>query len=172
VNKIALRTEGGYHVIVETPRGSGNKLKYDPKLRAFMWSRPLVLGLTYPFEWGFFPGTIAPDGDPLDAFVLTDAPTFPGIVIECRPVAVLELEQNVKKQKGRERNDRVLVLPLKAPRHDSIRDLGDVPERVRQEVEQFFLAATFGEDKDAKILGWKGATAARSLIERSARRRA
>ena len=159
-------------MVVETPRGSGNKLKYDPKLRVFLWSRPLATGLAYPFEWGFFPGTRAPDGDPLDAFVLTDAPTYPGIVIECRPVAVLELEQNKKKHKGRERNDRVLMIPLKAPRHDAMRDLGDVPERLREEMEQFFVAATFGENKDPKILGWKGATAARNLIERSARRRA
>ena len=172
MNKIALRTEGGYRVIVETPRGSGNKLKYDPKLRVFMWSRPLAVGLVYPFEWGFFPGTRAPDGDPLDAFVLTDAPTFPGILIECRPVAVLELEQNKKGKQGRERNDRVLVIPLKAPRYDGMRDLADVPQRLREEMEQFFVAATFGEGKDAKILGWNGATAAKSLIERSARRRA
>jgi len=170
--QIPLRTEGGYHVIIESPRGSGNKIKYDPDLRAFLWSRPLALGLSYPFDWGFFPQTIAPDGDPLDAFVLVDAPTFPGLVIPCRPVAVLELEQNSKTRKRRERNDRVLVVPLKAPRSDGLRDLADLPVRQREEMEQFFVAATFGEGKDPKILGWKGAREAEQLISSSARRRA
>jgi inorganic pyrophosphatase len=172
VNKIPLRVEGGYHVVVETPRGSGNKLKWNPKLGTFVWSRPLAAGIAYPFDWGFFPATRAPDGDPLDAFVLTDAPTFPGVVIECRPVAVLELEQNQKNRKGRHRNDRVLMVPLKAPRHDRVRDLADLPLRLREEFQQFFIATTLGEGKDAKILGWSGAATARRLIERSARRRA
>ena len=170
--QIPLQTEGGYHVIVETPRGSANKLKYEPDLRVFMWSRPLALGLSYPFDWGFFPQTLAPDGDPLDAFVLVDAPTFPGLVIPCRPVAVMELEQNKKQKKGRERNDRVLVVPLKAPRSDGLRDLADLSVRQREEMEQFFVAATFGENKDAKILGWKGAREAEKLISRCALRRA
>jgi inorganic pyrophosphatase len=170
--QIPLRTEGGYHVVIESPRGSGNKIKYDPDLDAFLWSRPLALGLSYPFDWGFFPQTIAPDGDPLDAFVLVDAPTFPGLVIPSRPVAVLELEQNSKKRKRRERNDRVLMVPLKAPRSDGLRDLADLPVRQREEMEQFFVAATFGEGKEAKILGWKGAREAEQLISRCARRRA
>ena len=168
-DRIPLRADQGYHVVVESPRGSGNKLKWDPELRAFKWSRPLALGVSYPFDWGFFPHTRAPDGDPLDAFVLTDAPTFPGVVIPCRPVAVLELEQNRKNKPGRERNDRVLVLPVKAPRGDAIRDLKDLSQRLRQEIEAFFLHTTLHSEKHARISGWGDAKAALASIRRAAR---
>jgi inorganic pyrophosphatase len=163
---------GAFHVVVESPRGSAAKLKYDPQLEAFTFSRPLVAGLTYPFEWGFVPGTLAPDGDPLDAAVLLDVPTnpglWPGVVLPCRALGVVKLTQRRKNQPGREHNDRVIAVPVKAPRAGELEDADHLPARVRQEIEQFFLQVTLFEGKEVQIEGWEGPKAAEALIDSTA----
>lgn len=159
--------EGGFHVVVESPRGAGVKLKFDPKMKVITFSRPLVTGLRYPYDWGFIPGTRAPDGDPLDAMVIFDVPTYPGVVIECRGLGVVRLKQNRKQGPGRERNDRIIAIPLKAARFDNLRNFSDLSLRGREEIEQFFLSATFFEAKDPSILRWDGAKAAEKLVEKS-----
>jgi inorganic pyrophosphatase len=170
----ALRSDGAVHVVVESPRGSSLKLKYDPQRELFELSRPLIKGLTYPYDWGFIPSTTAADGDPLDAMVLWDETSFPGLVLACRLVAVLGVEQNSKQHPGtRERNDRLLAVPVAAPLGRSIQDLGDLPVRLREELEAFFMASTVLEGKDLKFLGWSGKTVALEVLDeaRSAARR-
>ena len=161
----ARSAQGAFHVVVESPGNSRVKIKFDPKLRAFKFSRPLIAGLSYPCDWGFIPGTAAPDGDPLDAMVFSDLPTFPGVVIECRALGVIRLKQNRKHAAGRERNDRLIAIPMKMPRFDSFRKPTDLPLRWRQELEQFFLATTRFEDKDAEVLGWAGPAAGERLVD-------
>ena len=102
------------------------------------------------------PGTKVSDGDPLDAMLLWDTPTFPGVVIECRAVALVKVDQKRKKGRGRERNDRILAIPVEAPRFAHLRTVRDVPARLRRELEQFFFNVTALEDKDIRILGWAG----------------
>jgi hypothetical protein len=97
------------YAVVETPRGGRAKLKYDTKLKAFTLAKPLMVGLAYPYDWGFVPATKAEDGDPVDALIIHDAATYPGLVLTCRPIGVLEIVQISKK--GRERNDRVFLIP-------------------------------------------------------------
>jgi inorganic pyrophosphatase len=137
------------------------KLKYDPALGLFRISRPLPLGVTYPFDWGFIPGTRASDGDPIDVMVLYDAGTFPGVVIACSALAVLAVEQNSKKG-GRERNDRIIAAPVEARRPGA-----PLSPRARQELEAFFVSAVLLEKKDPTILGWGSADEAEALVERS-----
>ena len=83
--KLPTRNNSGdVYVVVETPRGSAAKLEYDPELRVFTLSKALFLGLTYPYDWGFIPSTKGEDGDPIDALVLHDAATAPGLVLKCK----------------------------------------------------------------------------------------
>ena len=95
------------YAVVETPRGSRAKLEFNPKLKAFTLSKPL--SLTYPYDWGFVPSTKAEDGDPIDALIIHDAATYPGLVLKCTPIGVLEIIQSSKK--SRERNDRIFLIP-------------------------------------------------------------
>jgi inorganic pyrophosphatase len=161
-------TAHAFHVVVESPRGSGVKLKFEPGLGAIMLGRPLPIGLVYPFDWGFVPGTCASDGDPLDAVVLFDQSTFPGVVIACRGLGVIRLTQKRKEGKGRQRNDRIVAVPICAPRFEHLRKPQDLSKRQREELEQFFLSAVFFENKDARLLGWGGAREAETLVDKSA----
>jgi len=160
----SLKTFAGeevFHVVVESPRGSGVKLKYSEDLGAMSISRPLVLGVTYPCDWGFVPSTKGPDGDPIDAAIWWDVTTYPGVVIPCRALAVVRVEQNRADGAGRIRNDRILAVPLVARREAAL------AARARQEIEQFFIAVTALEGKDPRILGWDDAEAALALIRSS-----
>jgi inorganic pyrophosphatase len=163
----ARSKDGAIHVVVESPRGSRAKIKYEPELKAFKFVRPLVTGLVYPYDWGFIPGTLGPDGDPLDAMVFSDFATYPGVVIECRPLGVVRLEQNQKGSRKRQRNDRLIVIPVKMPRFESFRAPQDLPLRWRQELEEFFVAATRFENKDPKLLGWAGPLEGERMVKKS-----
>lgn len=164
---LPTRSESGaIHVVVESPGGSRVKIKYEPRLRAFKLARPLIAGLVYPYDWGFIPSTAAADGDPLDAMVFSDVPTYPGVVIECRALGVLRLEQNAKGKKQRQRNDRLIVVPVKLPRFDSFKKPGDLPARWRRELEEFFISATRFENKDPRLLGWAGPQEGERMIRK------
>jgi inorganic pyrophosphatase len=147
-----------FHVVVESPRGAIVKLKYSPELGAMTISRPLVLGVTYPCDWGFVPSTKGPDGDPIDAAVWWDVTTYPGVVIPCRALSVVRVEQKKVDSTARIRNDRVVAVPVAARRHAGL------TTRVREELEQFFIAATALEGKDPHIVGWGDTDAALELI--------
>ncbi|GEJ57483.1 inorganic diphosphatase [Anaeromyxobacter diazotrophicus] len=163
LDRLPPRTEGGFHVVVESPRGSAVKLALDPELGCIAVSRPLPLGLVYPFDWGFVPGTKGPDGDPVDALVYWEVATFPGVVVPCRALGVLQLEQS-DGEGGRQRNDRLLAVPLAHPRGGELRTFADVPARVRDELALFFTSAVFFEPKDPRLLGWAGPEAAEALL--------
>jgi inorganic pyrophosphatase len=155
------------HTVVETPRGSHCKLAYDPKLRAFTLAKPLLAGLTYPYDWGFIPSTEADDGDPLDVLVIHDAATYPGLVLRCKPIGVLEVLQTSKD--GKERNDRVFAVPDRSPFEGELQDVRRLPARAIDELEKFFEATDALEDKKLKFLGWRGPARAIKSIKRLSR---
>ena len=108
--------DGSLNVVIESPRGSTAKWKYEAGV--FQLSRPLPAGLAYPYDWGFLPGTRASDGDPLDAMVYWSGASYPGVVVPSRAIGVLRVEQTSRESGNRERNDRLLVVPVSAPAID------------------------------------------------------
>lgn len=164
----AIRKDGTVNVVVESPRGAQVKLKYDPELDAMTLVRPLPLGMVFPFDFGFVPRTRAEDGDPLDAMVLLDAPTFPGVVVASRPIAILRASQRGGRGR-RVRNDRLVCIAEADRRSKELTDLADLPVRTRDELEAFFAAAVAFEGKDLALLGWGGRDEAREAIARGSR---
>jgi inorganic pyrophosphatase len=162
----AFGDSGLFHVVVESPRGSTVKLKYEPRWNAMSISRPLPLGVTYPFDWGFVPSTAGPDGDPLDALVLWDVGSYPGVVLPCRALGVMQIEQNRTNHdpSDRIRNDRILAVPDAARREGHFTSIDSLPSRVRAELEHLAAIATAFEGKDVRVVGWGDVAAALRLI--------
>jgi inorganic pyrophosphatase len=161
------RKDGSVNAVIEAPRGCGVKITYDPEGDCFEYGKALPLGMTYPYCFGFIPGTEGEDGDPLDVLVLTDAPTFPGVVVPARLIGIVRLSENGKTGK-RHRNDRLVGVPTAEPRiADGVGSPEDLCDRLREEIEQFFLNTTLFTQKEPRIEGWKGPTAAQKLIRRS-----
>src|SRR5215510_12618161 len=138
INLPAFTEDGDVCVVIETPRGSRAKLAYDPKLKTFTLSKSLLVGLTYPHDWGFVPSTRADDGDPLDVMVIHDGATFPGLVVTCRVIGVLQIEQKSKNKA--ERNDRLFAVPLRSHSERALKDVRDLTTPIQEELEKFFIA--------------------------------
>jgi inorganic pyrophosphatase len=171
----ARHPDGGFYLVVETPRGCPSKLKFEPDLGVFTLSRMLTAGTVYPHDWGYIPGTLGPDGDPVDAFLLGAGGTFPGLVVRARPIGLLQVEQS---EKGRKfRNDRLLFLPWEPTLKMPFKDVSELRKGEKEEIERFFRHAAAGTGKTLRYLGWRGPKAAESEIKRGqarlrARRRA
>src|SRR6478609_10698907 len=159
--------DGDVQVVVETPRGSRAKFAYDPKLETFALTKSLLTGLTYPHDWGFVPSTKADDGDPLDIMVIHDAATFPGLVVTCRVIGILQIEPKSKKKS--ERNDRLFAVPRRSHSEQALKDVRDLTKPIQEELEKFFIATDELEDKKLDIIGWKGPKTALQAIKDAAK---
>jgi inorganic pyrophosphatase len=159
---------GNFNFVVETPRGAVIKLAFEAKEGVFVFKRALQLGVSYPYDWGFIPSTRAPDGDSLDAMLIFDASSWPGVVVPAKTIGVVRLTQTEGgKKKKRVRNDRVILLPAQDPRYEDVKDL---PKRVRRELEQFFVTITEMTEKEVTIDGWEGPKAAEEAIDKAAQK--
>ncbi|HKI58352.1 MAG TPA: inorganic diphosphatase [Trueperaceae bacterium] len=146
------------NAVVEVPFGSSNKYEYDPQLGVFRLDRVLYSPMHYPGDYGFIPGTLADDGDPVDILVLMTRPTFPGAVIRARPLGYLEMSD----EKGRDQ--KVLAVPVDDPRYDSNRHLDTVSRHRLREIEHFFAIYKELEGKETHVDGWHGMDETHALI--------
>jgi inorganic pyrophosphatase len=106
-------------------------------------------------------------GDPLDIMVIHDAATFPGLVVTCRIIGILQIEQ--KRKNKSERNDRLFAVPRRSHSEQAIKDVRDISRPVQEELEKFFIATDELEDKKLKFLGWKGPKVAVQAIKDGAK---
>jgi inorganic pyrophosphatase len=150
-------------VVIETPKGSRNKFAFDPDEHIFELKKVLPAGMTFPYDFGFVPSTMAEDGDPIDVLVLMDEPAFPGCVLSCRPVGVIEGEQEGKK--GKERNDRILAVEKDAHSFADIKTVDDLGKKFQRELEEFFVNYHKLTGKEYRLLGMKGPDRARKLVK-------
>jgi inorganic pyrophosphatase len=124
--------------IVETPKGSPNKLAYAPEYGTFLLKKILPAGMVFPYDFGFVPSTRAEDGDPVDVLLLTEAALAPGTVVEARLIGML----HAKQLEGRRwrRNDRLIAIPTASHTHTNVARVRDLPADLRSDLVAFFVA--------------------------------
>jgi inorganic pyrophosphatase len=150
-------------VIIETPKGSRNKYAFDPDQKVFQLRKVLPAGMAFPYDFGFIPSTRAGDGDPVDVLVLMDEPAFPGCLLKCRIVGVIEGQQGKKKEK--ERNDRIIAIEQENHSYSHVKHVRDLGKKFVQELEEFFVNYHRHLGKKYRILDVKGPAEARRCIE-------
>ncbi|MEE9172503.1 MAG: inorganic diphosphatase [candidate division NC10 bacterium] len=150
--------------MIEIPKGSRNKYEYDKKKKVFRFDRMLFSSVHYPSDYGFIPDTLAGDGDPLDALVLVWEPTFPGCLIEARPVGLFKMWD----EKGPD--EKILCVPISDPLWNYIASLSDVPPHLLKEIEHFFSIYKDLEEKKTGVEGWEDRDAAMKVIRESQKR--
>lgn len=143
---------------VEIPRGSRNKYELDKATGLLRLDRILYAAVHYPGDYGFLPRTLGDDEDPLDVLVMTTEPTFPGCLIQVRPVGVFLMED----EKGGD--EKILAVPTADPLRREIRELRDVPSHFLDEVRHFFAVYKDLEGKTVRTIGWEERPRAEQLV--------
>jgi inorganic pyrophosphatase len=154
-----------FDVVIEIPQGNRNKYEMDHETGRIRLDRMLFTSTRYPADYGFIEGTLGDDGDPLDALVLLQEPTFPGCVILCRALGMYRMRD----EKGGD--DKVLCVPARDPRQEHLRDIRHVPEFDRMEIQHFF--AVYKELEPGKSVEgaeWAGRVEAEAEINISRER--
>jgi inorganic pyrophosphatase len=165
--KPMMKSDGIIQVIIETPKGSRNKFAFDVEQNIFTVKRVLPAGMSFPYDFGFLPRTLAPDGDPIDVLLLMDEPAFPGIAVRARLIGIIEGEQANGKKKIR--NDRLLAVAEMNHEYASIKRISDLPKKFLRELEEFFVNYHRLEGKEYTLLGCKKTAAAMRIIHMAQR---
>ena len=152
-----------WNVVIETPKGSRNKYKFDEKRKVFALSGVLPVGQSFPFDFGYLPSTKGEDGDPLDVLLLMDEPAFAGCLIPGRLIGVIEAEQTERDGKT-ERNDRLIAVADDSHTHKDVKSLDALNDTLLTEIEHFFMSYNEVRGKQFKPLGRFGPERATKLV--------
>lgn len=152
------------NAVIEIPARSSMKYEYDEEFDAIKLDRVLHSPMFYPADYGFVPDTRADDGDHLDVLVLISQPTFPGCVLEVRPIGVLDMED----EEGRDW--KILAVSTKDPRFKEVSSIADVDNHLMDEIQHFFEQYKHLENKWATVKGWQDVSEAHLRIKESQER--
>ncbi|MGO4912831.1 inorganic diphosphatase [Leeuwenhoekiella sp. W20_SRS_FM14] len=147
-----------FDVLIEIPKGSRNKYEYDFKLKKIRYDRMIFSSMMYPADYGFIPETLALDGDPLDVLVLVTEPTFPGCVMEVKPIGVFHMTD----EKGPD--EKIICVPVSDPIASSTKDLSELNPHLIKEIEHFFQVYKDLEKKKVDVGGFGDVNEAKEII--------
>jgi inorganic pyrophosphatase len=150
-------------VVIETPRGCRNKYKYDDELHVFRLNSVLPAGSAFPYDFGYVPGTMGDDGDPLDVLLLMDQPAFTGCVVQARLIGVIEATQTEDGEV--ERNDRLVAVANDAHDYRDLTSLKEMNTNLLSELEHFFTSYNQQRGREFKLIAHRGPSAAKKLLK-------
>ncbi|WP_411030207.1 inorganic diphosphatase [Spongiimicrobium sp. 3-5] len=153
-----------FDVLIEIPKGSRNKYEYDFQLKKIRYDRMIFSSMMYPADYGFIPETLALDGDPLDVLVLVTEPTFPGCVMEVKPIGVFHMAD----EKGPD--EKVICVPISDPISNRVSDLNELNPHLIKEIEHFFKVYKDLEKKKVDVGGWGNVEEAKDIVSKCIKR--
>ncbi len=149
------------YVVIETPKGSKNKYEIAKEFPGIVLDRVLHSSVMYPIDYGLIPRTFYDDGDPVDAMVLVSEKTFPGVVVEARPIAMMEMIDQG------DLDNKILCVAKGDPMYREINSKEQLPPHLLNEISNFFETYKILEHKKTEVKGWKGKDEALREVERS-----
>ncbi len=168
INLSAYNAEAdALRVIIDTPKGSRNKFKFDEETGLFKLGGVLPAGAIFPFDFGYVPSTRGGDGDPLDVLVLMDEPAFVGCLVDARLIGVIEAEQTEEGET--ERNDRLIAVAADSRNHKEVNSLADVSANLLDEIEHFFVSYNAAKGKEFEPMNRADAARAGALVKEGMR---
>ncbi|MDT0200589.1 inorganic diphosphatase [Nocardioides sp. AE5] len=151
-----------FDVLVEIPKGERNKYEVDHHSGRLRLDRLLFTSTQYPADYGYIEESLGQDGDPLDALVLLQAPTFPGCLIKCRAIGMFRMTDEAGG------DDKVLCVPAGDPRQEHLQDIGDVSRFDRLEIQHFFeVYKDLEPGKSVEGADWVDRAAAEAEVQAS-----
>ncbi len=154
-------THDEINVIIEIPKGSKNKYEIDKETGLIALDRAAHTAQDFPYDYGFVPKTLWDDDDALDVIVLATFPLAPGILVRVRPVALMKMIDDG------ESDDKVIAVPIKDPRWDLTKDIGDINPHTIKEMEHFYSTYKKLQNKEVKVVGFEGVKEAQKAFDRA-----
>lgn len=151
-------------VIIETPRNTQGKYVFDPVNQCYKLKKILPIGMSFPYDFGMIEDTLAEDGDPADAMVITECITYPGVRLSCRIIGSLQAKQS---EKGKSvRNDRYFMVPTDSVLFGHIREIKDFSKQHNQQLQDFFINYMKAENKKLTTLRYVNASSAAKSLQK------